>query len=77
VYENVMVDLQLTNKKLEERAKRIVMMLTDCSYETAEEVLEKTGGHVKTAMVMILADLTKEEAKERLKQNNGFVRASL
>lgn len=77
VYENVMVDLQLTNKKLEERAKRIVMMLTDCSYETAEEVLEKTGGHVKTAMVMILADLTKEEAEERLKQNNGFVRASL
>lgn len=77
VYENVMVDLQLTNKKLEERAKRIVMMLTDCSYNVAENVLEKTGGHVKTAIIMILTDQTKEEALERLRQNDGFVRASL
>jgi len=77
VYENVMVDLQLTNKKLEERAKRIVMMLTECSYETAEEVLNKADGHVKTAMVMILTDSSKEEAHRRLNSNNGFVRASL
>ena len=77
VYENVMVDLQLTNKKLRERAKRIVMMLTDCSYEKAETVLKKADGHVKTAIVMILTDQTKEEAMERLAQNDGFVRASL
>lgn len=77
VYENVMVDLQLTNKKLEERAKRIVMMLTNCSYDTAKDVLETAEGHVKTAMVMILADLSKEEAQERLRKNDGFVRASL
>jgi len=77
VYENVMVDLQLTNKKLEERAKRIVMMLTDCRYEIAEDVLKKTDGHVKTAIIMILTDLTADEARERLKDNNGFVRASL
>lgn len=77
VYENVMVDLQLTNKKLVERAKRIVMMLTDCSYEVAEDVLHKTDGHVKTAIVMILTDLTANEARERLKENNGFVKASL
>lgn len=77
VYENVMVDLQLTNKKLEERAKRIVMMLTDCSYETAKSVLDEVDGHVKTAIVMILADQTKEQARQRLKKNDGFVRASL
>ncbi|HKL14175.1 MAG TPA: N-acetylmuramic acid 6-phosphate etherase [Balneolaceae bacterium] len=77
VYENVMVDLQLTNKKLEERARRIVMMLTDCSYEVADNVLKEADGHVKTAMIMILTDQTKEEARERLKANDGFVRASL
>lgn len=77
VYENVMVDLQLSNKKLEERAKRIVMMLTDCSYETAREVLAEADGHVKTAMVMILTSSTKEEAQQRLKNSEGFVRAAL
>lgn len=77
VFENVMVDLQLTNKKLEERAKRIVMLLTDCSYETAETVLKEADGHVKTAMVMVLTNSNREEASRRLKENNGFVRASI
>lgn len=77
VYENVMVDLQLSNKKLEERAKRIVMTLTDCSYERAEEVLEEANGHVKTAMVMILTNTSREEARRRLDENDGFVRASI
>ncbi len=77
VYENVMVDLQLSNKKLEERAKRIVMMLTDCTYETAESVLHEADGHVKTAMVMILTNSTAREARNRLENNNGFVRASI
>lgn len=77
VYENVMVDLQLSNKKLEERAKRIVMTLTDCSYERAEEVLEEADGHVKTAMVMILTGTSREEARRRLDENDGFVRASV
>ena len=77
VYENVMVDLQLTNKKLEERAKRIVMMLTDCSYDVAESVLNEADGHVKTAIIMVLTKQTKAEARERLKENDGFVRATL
>lgn len=77
VYENVMVDLQLTNKKLEERAKRIVMMLTDCSYNVAESVLDEADGHVKTAIIMVLTNQTKAEAKKRLKENDGFVRATI
>ncbi len=77
VYENVMVDLQLSNKKLEERAKRIVMMLTDCSYEKAESVLNEADGHVKTAMVMILTNSSAREARNRLENNDGFVRASI
>lgn len=77
VYENVMVDLQLSNKKLEERAKRIVMMLTDCSYEKAESVLDEADGHVKTAMVMILTNSSAREARNRLENNDGFVRASI
>ncbi len=74
VYQNVMVDLQLTNKKLEERAKRIVMMLAGLTYEEASEYLEKADHHVKTALLMALTGLTKEEAADALERNDGFIR---
>lgn len=74
VYLNVMVDLQLTNKKLEERAKRIVMMLADLDYEEASSYLEKADHHVKTALLMALTGLNKSEALEALNRNDGFIR---
>jgi N-acetylmuramic acid 6-phosphate etherase len=77
VYENMMIDLQMTNLKLRERAKRVVMTITNVGYEEAERVLEKADWHVKTALVMIRANLTKVEAQERLKRANGFVRAAI
>jgi N-acetylmuramic acid 6-phosphate etherase len=77
VYENVMVDLQLTNKKLEERAKRIVMMLAGIGYDEASKMLDNAGNHVKTALLMALSDLTPAEAAEKLKENGGFIRRAL
>lgn len=77
VFENVMVDLQLTNKKLEERAKRIVMMLSDIDYDDAENYLEKADYHVKTALMMSLSGLNKEKAIEHLNSHNGFIRSAL
>lgn len=77
VYENMMIDLQMTNKKLVERSKRIVMTVTGISYEEAEIYLKKANGHVKTALVMILAKVNADEAKERLKKSDGFVRQAI
>lgn len=77
VYGNMMVDLMMTSKKLEERSKRTVMMVTGFDYQGATSVLEKAGGHVKTAIVMALAGVDTEEACERLKKSNGFVRAAI
>ncbi len=77
VYENVMVDLQLTNKKLEERAKRIVMMLAKINYEEAEEMLDKADDHVKTALLMALSGLSKDEAIRKLQESDGFIRKVL
>ena len=76
-YENMMIDLQMTNKKLVERAKRIVMMITGVEYEEATKQLEIANYHVKTALVMILAEVNLEEAKSRLVKANGFVRRAL
>ena len=77
VYENMMVDLQMTNKKLVERSIRTVMMITGVDYAEASTVLDKAAGHVKTALVMLLANTNKEEAQQRLEQANGFVRKAI
>jgi len=74
VYENVMIDLMLTNKKLQERSRRIVMMLTGLDYDQASDVLDHAGGHVKTAMVMALTGTDATTAREMLVENGGFVR---
>jgi len=77
VYENMMIDLQMTNKKLRERSKRIVMTITGVSYEEAEKYLKQSDGHVKTALVMIIAKLSFEEARRRLDKVDGFVRRAI
>jgi len=76
-YENMMIDLQMTNKKLVERAKRIVMTITGVDYEKATEVLENANYHVKSALVMVLAEVSFEEASIRLEKSNGFVRRAI
>ncbi|MGK0698578.1 N-acetylmuramic acid 6-phosphate etherase [Priestia aryabhattai] len=77
VYGNLMVDVQLTNEKLVERAKRIVMEATSCTYDTAEEYLEKTNSNSKLAIVMILTGLSYEESLQRLEKTKGFVRQAI
>jgi len=77
VYENMMVDLRMNSRKLEERAKRILMIATGVNYETAARVLKQAGGHVKTAIVMIKRGVPAAEARRRLKNSSGFVRSAV
>jgi len=77
VYGNWMVDVQATNEKLKERAKRIITETTGVSAEEASYYYEQANGEVKTAIVMILRQCDYEEAKERLQQAEGFVRKAL
>ncbi len=76
-YGNIMVDLQLTNAKLRERAKRIIMEIADVEYEKASAVLEAANGHVKTALVMLLADVDAQTATEKLLDADGFIKNAL
>jgi N-acetylmuramic acid 6-phosphate etherase len=77
VYENMMIDLQLTNRKLVERSKRILMTITEVDYPTAAAFLERSGGHVKTAIVMIKTGVSAEEARARIIRADGFVRRAI
>ncbi|MEM6327478.1 MAG: N-acetylmuramic acid 6-phosphate etherase [Bacteroidota bacterium] len=77
VYENMMVDLQMTNAKLVERSRRIVMIATGVDYDAAGKALDAAGGHVKTALVMLLADVNAEAARQRIEAGGGFVRHAI
>ena len=73
VYSNLMVDLKVTNKKLDERAKRIVCLATGVAREEAEHALTLSNGSVKTAITQLLAGVTNEEAIRLLEASDGFV----
>ena len=77
IYGNMMVDLMMTSRKLEERSKRIVMMITGLDYDHAAQLLHDADGHVKTAIVMHLAHVDKPTAQQRIQAADGFVRRAI
>ncbi|MGK0739104.1 N-acetylmuramic acid 6-phosphate etherase [Yokenella regensburgei] len=77
VYSNLMVDVEATNAKLIERQVSIVMEATECSRETAQQALDASQRHCKTAIVMVLTGLSADEAKTLLSANNGYIRQAL
>ncbi|WP_313469285.1 N-acetylmuramic acid 6-phosphate etherase [Carnobacterium sp.] len=77
VYQNLMVDVKPSNKKLEERSKRIIMEATDCTYEEASKAFEQAEQQVKLAIVMILTHSSKEDAAKKLTEAKGFIRKTI
>jgi N-acetylmuramic acid 6-phosphate etherase len=77
VYENLMVDVRPNSAKLIERAKGIVMMLTDLSYEDASRVYESAGRSVKVAVVMHRRSVDRAGAEKLLAEAAGFLARAL
>lgn len=76
-YENLMVDVHASNKKLVARAERIVMDATACSNAEAKQALTRAEQSAKLAILLIKTELTVPEAKALLAQHHGFLRAAL
>ena len=76
-YGNLMVDLQVSNIKLRDRAIRIIQAATSCDVERAQDALRESKDQVKVAIVMILLDSSAERALELLKASGSRVRAAL
>lgn len=72
---NLMVDLQVTCRKLQDRGERILMAQLGVKREAARALLAGARGHVKTAIVMERFGMTREEAREALAEAGGAVRA--
>jgi N-acetylmuramic acid 6-phosphate etherase len=77
VYGNLMVDVLPTNRKLRNRAVRIVAEAAGVSMDIAASTLEHCNWHCKTAILMLAASVTAEEAIQMLGINHGNVRTSL
>ena len=77
VYNNLMVDLVATNKKLEERSKQILIEATGVTYEEAEVTLALANGNVKKSIVMLLKNCSLSEAIKSLEKSNGFIRDAI
>jgi N-acetylmuramic acid 6-phosphate etherase len=71
-----MVNVQPTNHKLADRARRIISTITGASYDEAAHLLNE-GGSVRTAIVMRTLNLTRREAEARLNAANGRLRIAL
>jgi N-acetylmuramic acid 6-phosphate etherase len=76
-YHNIMVDLQPTSEKLRERAKRILMLLAEVDYTTAERTLQEAAWNTKVALLMLLGQLSAEEARTLLERHAGRIREAL
>ena len=77
VYQNLMVDMRVTNQKLMQRAQRIVAEITGVSSEEAGKLLEQTGHEVKTAIVVALLGVSPEAARARIAAAGGVLREAL
>ena len=76
-YQNLIVDIKASNKKLTARAARIVMQATDCNKETAVATLEQTDYDVKLAILMRLTGMDLNGAKQQLHHQDGFLRRAV
>ncbi len=77
VYGNRMVDVAVTNQKLEDRALRMLMDLTEISREQATVLLNNSGQSVKLALLMHWTGLDSEAGKDLLQHCNGNLRQAI
>jgi len=74
VYQNLMIDVKPTNKKLKERAIGIVTKISKASPSKAKELLEENEYKIKHVILMIKYKMTFNDANEALKAHNGILR---
>ncbi|MEN9766466.1 MAG: N-acetylmuramic acid 6-phosphate etherase [Cyanobacteriota bacterium] len=77
VYGNRMVDVAVTNSKLEDRALRILADLAGVARTDGRRLLQETQGSVKVALLMALRQRSTQAARELLDRHHGNLRSAL
>lgn len=74
---NLMVDLQISNEKLQDRAVRIIEKATGATKEQSTKALQASGHEVKVAILMLLLNIEPAVARERLHASSNRIREAL
>ena len=77
VYGNRMIDVAVTNDKLQDRALRIISDLTELNREEAGKLLEQSHNKVKLALLMHWTGLDAAVGQELLDKNQGDLRSAI
>ncbi len=77
VYENLMIDMMLTNEKLADRALRILAEASGKKVSAAEHALRAAGHDMRVALVMLKLGAGAAEARKRLKAVRGELRKAM
>ncbi|KAI9131681.1 N-acetylmuramic acid 6-phosphate etherase [Acaryochloris sp. CCMEE 5410] len=77
VYGNRMVDVSVTNSKLEDRALRIIADLTELPREQAGELLARCDRKVKLALLVHWTGLSADQGQALLDQHQGNLRQAV
>jgi N-acetylmuramic acid 6-phosphate etherase len=77
VHGNRMVDVAVTNTKLEDRALRILRDLAGVSRAQGTQLLEQAGGSVKLALLMAASGLDPASASAHMARHGPSLRAAL
>ncbi|SMC27744.1 N-acetylmuramic acid 6-phosphate etherase [Andreprevotia lacus DSM 23236] len=77
VYRNLMVDVQVNNHKLANRARRIVEQAAEVTPEVAQQALEAAGNRPKIAILMLLGGLGRSDAEALEMRSAGSIHHAL
>lgn len=76
-YENLMIDVRCTNKKVSDRILRILADASGAELSVAQHALRQSGHNLRVALVMLKKNLSATQAKQLLKKSSGHLRRAL
>ena len=76
-YKNYMVDLKVSNVKLQKRALKIINTITELDEKNAGELLNEAKGKVKVALLMYFNNISYSDANKILLKNEGSLRKAV
>jgi N-acetylmuramic acid 6-phosphate etherase len=77
VYENLMIDVALTNQKLRDRGLRILAEASGKDLSTSKHALRQSGHNLRVALLILKCGLNAKNARARLALTKGNLRRAL
>jgi N-acetylmuramic acid 6-phosphate etherase len=77
VYENLMIDVKASNRKVSKRMVRILADASGQSLSASEHALRQSGHNLRVALVMLKLRVDPANAVRKLRNAKGHLRAAL